>query len=503
MSLDQYSEDSEDDVQTEFEAESFEALHGPRWLSPLWKVMFFFGIPPLQGVIFLLVAGVLGGTLFYYGLQPLTRNATATDPQPEAPREISVDEQISQLGFSNPSRSHRVIAAEIVALRERISQVSGRSDLSAQQRSKLALTTLQNEQILIESQLREEKCSDEDLNSFETLVKSYISEDDESMSELAYYALARVRTLKFRNEPTESYGDHLVLGYSEFSLGFENDVKRISFLLEQLLKAKKQNPKNKSIVHVIASLGRSISESKNASAKQLADAIVIDSRFFGLQIRKLNEDIRNREHGSLQNFGDVLKEVEKDPKIDFLKWTTILKSCDSLLSIGEHEKFEIAHDSISEMLGRLPDSWETKSTFTKQIKQQKKRFELLGTSVELAKESISGREIDSNNRNVLLVFLDSTPASSKLISELNGQAFDTYQPILIFNNDLSEKDRQLVNFLPLGIEVASFDAGSKLIQSCFIDQYPYTIAVDKQRTIVGINLPLWQAAIANTFETTK
>jgi len=267
------------------------------------------------------------------------------------------------------------------------------------------------------------------------------------------------------------------------------------------MQVKQQQPKNSNIDYVITALGDLLAENQNSSIRKLANALTEDSRFLGLKLWDLNERIRQREYGSLQNLGDVLKEVEKDPEIDFTKWTHITKSCESLLSIGEYKKFEVAHDAISEMVVRLPDSCDFKSKLTEQIKKQKSRFELLGTSIELPKKSLSGRQIEVENRNILLVFLDRTQESTALGSELQGQSLDNYRPILIYRDDFSEADLETVYFMPLGVKVAAYESGSKLINSCFIDQYPYNIAINKQGKVVGINLSLWQAARA--FEDTK
>lgn len=501
MNLNQYSEDSE--AVEEFEPESFDGMAGPRLLQPLWKLMFFFGIPPLLGLIVLLIAG-LGTAAFYFsGLPADPKQATATEPLLELPREVSVDDQISALAFSNPNRNHYVISGEIVALRKRIKLVSERSDLSVQQRSKLAHITLRNELILIESKLQEEECRDEDLNSFEALANSCLSKDDEALNELAYFALAKVRTLKFCDEPSEGHRDHLVSGFREFAPGFQNNPTRTLYLLKRLMKAKQKNPNNAHIDHVIAELGSLMAESQNSSIKKIANAFAEDARFFGLQLWDLNERIRRGEDRSLQNFGNILKEVEQNPEISFKKWNQIVKCCESLLSIGDYKNFRVANDSISEIIGKLPDSCDFKPTLAAQVRMQKSRFELLGTPVTLPKKSLLDRQIKVKNRDVLLIFLDRTSGSNNLFSELQGQALDRYLPILVYRDDFSETDLEMVNFMPLGVKVADYESGSKLISSCFIDQYPYTIAVNKLGKIVGINLSLWQAARADAFEATK
>ncbi len=495
--------ESEDEEIEEFEPESFDGLAGPRLLQPLWKLMLLFGIPPVLGLAFFFIVSAVTAVHYFAGLPMVSPRATVTETDLETAPEISVDDQISQLEFSNSSKNHYIISGEIVALRKRIDSVSERSDLSEQQRSKLAHIKLRNEQILIESQLREAECSDEDLNSFEALAKSYISEDDVSLKDLAYFALARVRTLKFCDEPTESHGNHLILGLREFSPGFENDSVRISYLLERLVQATIQHPNNVHIDHVIATFGSLLSENQDPSIKKLANALTEDARFLGLQLWNLNERIRRGEDKSLQNFIDVLKEVEKNPEIDLVKWTHIFKCCESLLSIGDYKEFQVAKNAISEMIDRLPDSCEFKSTLAAQIKMQNSRLELLGTPISLPKKSLLNRRIEAKNRNVLLVFLDRKPDSKNLFSELGGQALDSYLPLLVYRDDFSQNDLESVNFMPLGVKVTDYESGSELIDSCFIDQFPYTIAVDKQGKIVGINLSLWQAARANAFEITK
>ncbi len=498
--MNQDFEDSEDE--TEFEPESFDGLAGPRWLQPLWKLMLLFGIPPALGLVFFFVACAVTAVHYFAGLPMVSQRATVTERHLETPPELSVDDQISQLEFSNSNGRYYIISDEIIARRQRINLVSERSDLSVPQRSKLARIALRNEQILIESQLRDAECRDEDLTSFEAVAKSYISEDDQSLSELAYFALARVRTLMFCKKPNKSYGDHLVLGLREFSPGFQNDLIRISYLLERLMQAKQQDPKNPNIDHVIIALGSLLAENQNASIKKLATAIAEDSRFLGLQLWDLNERIRNGEHDSVRNLRHVLRELENNPEIDIKKWTLIAKSCESLLSVGEYEEFESARDSISEMVDRLPDSCDFKPKLAAQIALQKNRFELLGTQVELPKKSLSNRQLEVKNQNVLLVFLNRNPASADLVLELKGQSLDSYQPILIYQDDFTEADLEAVSFMPIGIIVAAYEPGSKLIKSCSIDQYPYTIAVNKRGTIVGVNLSLWQAAVANTYEAT-
>ena len=123
------------------------------------------------------------------------------------------------------------------------------------------------------------------------------------------------------------------------------------------------------------------------------------------------------------------------------------------------------------------------------------RSEILGATFDLSGTSFDGQPISkTSNEFTALVFLDRNQKSAGMMQEImrgfaSGGAF---RPILAFNRDFVEQDKEKFDQIPRRVMVANRETALKYLESFPCDHFPYLLLIDQNGVVVAGNLSVVQ-----------
>ena len=478
-------------------------------------VHFFYaiGLPPmriLQGLIFLVVAGLILAALFVFDTDELFKTADKPDPNQGETTEVvaapvsqfgsSIDEEIDDIYYFrvNENENYVVAIGKIEQQREKIEELLKRTDLNADQKQKLQYTMLQHSQDALRRNLRAKIDSEIQFEEFTKFANSFVGGEDKKLEDFAKFGLASTGILLLQNDPSEENAERLAETFRKTKSAFVADEKRANKLVSELLRVRQLHPEKPHVDATIDEFGALLGESTDKSISELSTQIAEFSKFSTYDISTLENRIRFKAEDALQDLDSALRVLADNPETDIYKWKLLIRAYEPSLSNGQPAVFETGWKIASELVGKLPDEDAKKASLTAVLESQLQRSETLGSPVDLAGDTLTGRPIDLNDKQAqLLIFCDRTRKSGQLLREFRTRQSEGVQlrrPIVAFKDDYTENDLKQADYTPRGIQLASHETAQQLIKGLSIDFYPYVVLIDSQGNVAALDLTATQAA---------
>ena len=480
-------------------------------------IQFFYaiGLPPmriLQGLIFVLVAGLIFAGLYIFDVNALFQSADKSDPNNDEASKVvvtqssstqfdaSLDEEVDELYYFrlNENANYVVAIGQIEQQREKINELLKRPDLSADHKQKLQHSLLRHGKDSLRRNFNANIDSRSQLEDFTEFANSFVGGEDKKLEDFANFGIASSGILLLRSEPSKANAERLSETFLKTKSAFVESNERAKTLLSELLETRQLHPDKPHIDAVIDGFGKLLSGSKEESVAKLSTQIAEFSQFSTFDIRTLENRIRYRAKGSLQDLDNALRVLAVHPQTDISKWKMLIRAYEPSLSSGQPAVLQTGWKIVNDLVRKLPDTDEKKAPLITVLENQLQRSKKLGTDFDRTGDTFQGRPLDANeNHAQLIVFCDRTKKSGQVLKYLRSQQDDGVQlrrPIVAFKDDYTREDRQKADQSPRGIQLASHDTSQKFIKQLSIDFYPYVALIDPQGKVAALDLTVDQAA---------
>ena len=473
------------------------------------QFLYSIGLPPqrlLQGLICLLIIGVIAAVVFFSNFEGLGGGSRRADDVASTDDVIDgassdtddLDKQINELTFFDPSNfGYVVLYGEVQKQMDSIAEFRQRDDISAEQLKKLDGIQLRNLQAVAVRSIQADISSETEMKAFVDFAETLASSDDEKQRDSAGFSLVRTAAIAFTLEPNKSSATAAIETMKSQKMTLVNQYKRSDMVLGTFLKFKKQNPTNKFVDQCIQTLGQTVDTSTEPKSLELAETIREFGLFSNIQMSSIENRIRYNDPTGFEDLDKALLVVEANPKVKIETWQLLIRAYEACLSIGQLDNFSTAQKIVGDLVAKLPDSDPRKAQLSESLDRQKERVEILGKQFDLSGDSFDDRKITQSTKGFsVLCFADRSKDSAAMIQDLvkrvsNGIPF---RPILAFKDDFTEQDREQINQIPRKLFAANRSTSLKYLRAFPCDNFPYLLLIDGNGVVASVNPSLLQAA---------
>ena len=482
-----------------------------RFNEKLLQFLYSIGLPPqriFHLLICLLVLGAIVGVLYFSNLEGLaggskrTDDVTSTDPDEnkrltnEANRDLET--KIDELSFFDPSEmGYIVLSGEVQKQTELIAKVRQHENISLEQLKKLDGIQLRNLQTLAVRSMEAGVTSGGEMTAFVDFAETLASSDDEKLRDTARFSLVRTAAVTFTVAPTEANAKTAIETIKARQTTLVDQHTRSEMIFKTFLDFRENNPTNKFVDQCIETLGTTIDTSTEPKTLELA-ATIRDFRLLSkIQLSTIEDRIRFRDSSGLEDLDEAFRVIEANPSINIETWELLIQSYEASLSNGQLHNFSAAHMKASELVAKLPDSDPRKAQLSEALDRQKQRAQSVGTPFDLSGNTFNGKEITQSAKGFsVLCFVDRSKVSAAMTKDLVNRLFNgiPFRPIIVFKDDFSEQDQEMIKQIPGQFFVADRQTAIKYFNAFACDNYPYLVLVDGKGIVTAVNLSLVQVA---------
>ena len=491
--------------------------HKPNPIEAFINFFYAIGLPPLfllRGLISLLLIGLVIGGLYFVAFENPFKSVKnedslnavegveeSRDPS-SSPLTIgsSLDGQVDDIYlFSPTNKGYLIVLNELESERGKINELLKDPSLTEDQKYKLHHTLIRHTQELLLQKLRLNDYQPGDYAQYKEFASAYIDGQDSELEGLASFSLVNILTVISQKKPSESRSEELIESLKANSDSYADDFQRANSLLSVMLGTQKLFPGQPHIDRTIQEYAKLLAKSETDKVKLLSSQITEFSLFADYDLGNLENKIRFRHPGVLDDLDNALRVLAEHPDSDIETWRLLIRAYEPSLSNGQPQVMETGWKIVNEIVSKIPSSDERKAKLVSLLENQRKRADWLGKRFEVKGETPLGEPITwLRSARQLVIFANRNVASVELLESLTNQQANNvqfHQPIVIFKDDFSEADIERIrNVRNNYLQIVSHEASKGLIEAAGIDFFPYTMLLDADGVVTELDLILSQAA---------
>ena len=461
------------------------------------------GMSPAKIAFSLILAVGLGVFIWFVAFPGSERYFDSPQPvsaQKKKDTELSIDQRLEYLLNAKPPsvRNFLMVIEEMKARTKELTEIELENELTSEQKSKADLIRIKNGGVIVGYMLENNIDHEVEWAEFQKLCIQHVDDADELVQEAANYWLGLIPLIEFSRNPDEATYESFTKNLSNHGRGFLGNPSHALIYSNWIKSMRRTNQPKEFIIKGHNFLGEQLSKSELPNVKILGQQMSQLALYGGFDLPSLGSRISWQDPSAAADLAGALATLKENvSETKFEVWATVVRAYENFLATDNIEGAGETWKLMSNLVAGLPES-ETKTGMQAILKNQQARALKIGTKFDVSGFAFPNDEpFDASGQEyTLIVFCQkSQPESQEFLGKLKvaiSQSQPNYSPVLVFEEELNEADRQSMPLVPKIVKVASRETVLKYLADFPVDFFPYLILIDKEGTLVSANLDIDQ-----------